>query len=433
MTNIMETSNVKKEVQAMSESKSKSPKGDFAAVFKVETETLKMDMTEEEEPVRKSIVIETEKEVEKPHQEEAAIGEEVDKSDDAISLLSCLIQVSPPRQIKNSVPSLKPGGDAEAVGTRLTPAGNREFQEPLAVEALQGLQETQELAIREEISAFKVETSAPAELQQSLPQEIKEIVKNHTPAKLAETKLNDMLPKKQNKRDISIVSQNKIELEPKKIEENTFGSKIVSKIAEFLEKSDPSFPSGEAKEKDPSSNMQKKSQVDTLENLSSTIKANGIQKPQLPSPPVGATVEKENLEVVTKEILHRMETLTEGNKTMIRVKLHPEEMGEMEVSLSMEEGRLTGKIIVGNKEIQQIFTEKLNELSQTLKDNRIDVASFEVKISPDLNQNQDHSRHQGRRAVEYFNKFNGHRNGSTQTEEWLRPENTTNRGIDLLA
>jgi len=99
----------------------------------------------------------------------------------------------------------------------------------------------------------------------------------------------------------------------------------------------------------------------------------------------------------------------------------------------MEEGRLTGKIIVGNKEIQQIFTEKLNELSQTLKDNRIDVASFEVKISPDLNQNQDHSRHQGRRAVEYFNKFNGHRNGSTQTEEWLRPENTTNRGIDLLA
>lgn len=435
MTNIVEASNMTKEIQAMSRSKSKSPKGDFATIFKEETETLKPDMAGEGEPVAIGTLVETEEIVKEPSQERVTIDEEVDENDGAISLLSSLIQGSPPRQIKSSIPGLKSVEGQDAAGANLPITGNLEFQEPSSDQLIKGSPEIQELAKVEEINAFKVGTSAPEEIQKVLPQEIKETVTNAVSDDLTETKFKDVLPEKLSKRDAIIASENRIELEPKKFESNTFNSKILPKIEESLEKIDLAFPSGETKEKEASSNSQKKSQVESMENLPSTIKANGIPKLQIASPPEVTKAQGENLEVLTKEILHQMETLTDGNKTMVTVKLNPEEMGEMEISLSMEEGRLTGKIVVGNKEIQQIFTDKLHELNQTLKENRIDVASFEVKVSPDQNQNQnqDQARHQGRRAMEYSNRFNGHRNGSTQTEEWRRPAKTSNRGIDILA
>ena len=435
MTNIVEASNVTKEVQLMSRSKSKSPKGDFATIFKVEAETLKPDMAGEGEPVALSTLVETEETVKEPAQERVTIDEEVDENDGAISLLSNLIQGSPPRQLKSSIPSLKSVECQDAVGANLPITGNLEFQEPSSDQLIKGSPETQELAKVEEINAFKVGTSASEEIQKVLPQEIKETVTNAVSDDLTETKFKDVLSEKLSKRDAIIASENRIELEPEKLESNTFNSKVLPEIEESVENIDLAFPSGEANGKEASSHLQKKSQVESMENLPSTIKASGIPKLQIVSPPEVKRVESENLEVVTKEILHQMETLTDGNKTMVTVKLNPEEMGEMEISLSMEEGRLTGKIVVGNKEIQQIFTDKLHELNQTLRENRIDVASFEVKVSPDQNQNQnqDQARHQGRRVMEYSNRFNGHRNGSTQTEEWHRPANTSNRGIDILA
>lgn len=434
MTNIVEASKVTKDVQVMSRGQSKSPKGDFATLFKVETETLKADI--DGEPVSVSDLVETEELVKELSQEMATIDEEVDENDGAISLLSCLIQGSPPRQIKTSVPTLKPVEGADRVGASLTIAGNLDFQELSADQGVKGTQEIQDLVKAEEGSAFKVETLAPEQLQKDIPQEIKETLTKAVSGDTTETKMNRLLPEKQGKKDAIVASEKRTELEPQKIEGNTFASKVLPEIETSLEKIDFTFPSGEAKVKESSSNSHKKPQIDSMENLPSTIKTNEFPKLQIASPPSEATrIEPENLEIVTKEILHQMETLTEGNKTIVSVKLHPEEMGEMEISLSMEEGRLTGKIVVGNKEIQQIFTDKLHELNQTLKENRIDVASFEVKVSPDQNQNQnqEQARHQGRRAMDYPHRFNSQRNGSMQTEEWIRPANTSNKGIDILA
>ena len=431
MTNVVEAGKGIREIQVMSGSQSKSPKGDFEALLKVETETLKTDLAEEGEKAGNGIVIDIEKEVKEPDQE--IIAEEPDENDGAIAQLSYLIQGNPSLQIKNSVPSLKSSVDTEAAGTLLTPTGSLKFQEtPLNPWTMESI-EAQEPVKIEENSAYKAETSALVQLQKGIPQELKETLTKADSDDVTETKFKDLQPEMESKRAPIIASENRSELEPQKFEGNTFNSKVLPKIEESLEKIDLAFPSGEAKGKEASSHSQKKSQVESMENLPSTIKANGIPKLQITSPPEVTRVESENLEVVTKEIIQQMETLTDGNKTMIRVKLHPEEMGEMEISLSMEEGRLTGKILVGNKEIQQIFTDKLHELNQTLKENRIDVASFEVKISSDQNQNQEQPRHQERRTLDYPNRFISQRNGSVQAEEWRRPANTSNRGIDILA
>ncbi|MGB4589253.1 MAG: flagellar hook-length control protein FliK [Clostridiaceae bacterium] len=432
MNNVMEASKVTKEIQLMNGRKSESPKGDFETLFKVESDTLKTDMTEETKKAFNGLGIDLD-EVKDPTQEGGLIDEEFKENEGLVSPLSYLIQGNPPLQIMKSAPGLNSLADPEQVGELLTPAGSLKIKDSPEIPLMKQPQEAEESMNTEVTSALKTEISVPVQLQKGLPQELKESIAGITSKDLVETKLIGVLPEKESKSEATIAHENKLKLEQQKIDGNTVESKGLPKIEESLEKSNLSYSFGEDKENDTSSGMQKKAQPDRIENFPSDIKASEFQKPQIPSSPEVTKVSGENLEMATKEILHQMETLTEGNKTMVKVKLNPEELGEMEISLSMEEGRLTGKIIVGNKEIQQIFTDKLHELNQTLKENRIDVASFEVKLSSDQNLNQDHARHQGQRPADYSNRFKSNRNVSLQTEEWMRTDNRSHSGIDLLA
>lgn len=432
MTNIVEASMATKQVQVTSKSQSKSPKGDFEALFNLETEALNTGSTEEVK-TGNGVVFDIEKEAKVLVQEGVIVDEEIDENDVAIIDVSYLIQGNPTLQIKNSVPSHKPSVDNESADILLTSARNLKYQETPAIPLIKESQDSPELVKEEANSGFKAETSAPIQVQSGLPQELTETETHAIPETLTETKNIDMLPQKQSKRDAIIPDKNRHELEQQKIEGTTSESKAAPKTDESILKGNLLSPFGEGKENENSSDTKKQSQSDRIENFPSVMKASEFQKPQIPTSPEVTRVESENMDLATKEILHQMETLTDGNKTMVNVKLNPVELGEMEISLSMEEGKLTGKIVVGNKEIQQIFTDKLHELNQTLKENRIDVASFEVKLSPDQNQNQDQARQQGRRAMEYPNRINSQRNGSTQPEERIRPASTSNRGIDILA
>lgn len=103
-----------------------------------------------------------------------------------------------------------------------------------------------------------------------------------------------------------------------------------------------------------------------------------------------------NMDLASKEIVHRVETMTEGERQTIKVNLYPEELGEMEIALSMEEGKLTGKITVQNSDIRQMFSDKLNELNQNLRDQNINVAKLEVGISTGHEGQQKGQERRGR-------------------------------------
>lgn len=431
MTNVMEAGKVIRELQVKSKSPLKSPQGEFEALLNQETESLNTVKAEEGKPVGNNIVTDLEKDAKEPDQK--IIDGEPDENGGETMQLSYLIQANPLLQIKSSVTSLKSSEETMPADAQLTSVENLKSQQTPSAQWIKESQDAPETVKVDEANAFKAETSALVELQNGLPQELNETEFHKVSEDVTETKPVEVLPEKLGKSDVIKGNENRHELKQQKIEGNPLESKAAPKTEESLLKGKLLSPSGEGKENEASIDTQKKSQSDRIENFPTEIKANEFQKPQIPSSPEGARVESENLELATKEILHQMETLKDGDKTMVKVRLNPKELGEMEISLSMEEGRLTGKIVVGNKEIQQIFTDKLHELNQTLKENRIDVASFEVKLSPGEHQNQDQARQQGRRAMDYPNRFNSQRNGSAQTEEWIRPASTSERGIDILA
>lgn len=87
---------------------------------------------------------------------------------------------------------------------------------------------------------------------------------------------------------------------------------------------------------------------------------------------------RENLKIAEDAVVRSVETMRDGDKTVMRLKLHPEELGEMELTLSMEQGKITGKLFTDSQEIRQIFQGKLMELQETLKTQNIQVVKLEV-------------------------------------------------------
>lgn len=89
----------------------------------------------------------------------------------------------------------------------------------------------------------------------------------------------------------------------------------------------------------------------------------------------------QNLKITEDAMVKSMETLKNGDKTTMKLRLHPEELGEMELTLSMEHGKITGKLMTESQEIRQIFQGKLLELQESLKAQNIQVVKLEVSTN----------------------------------------------------
>jgi flagellar hook-length control protein FliK len=185
--------------------------------------------------------------------------------------------------------------------------------------------------------------------------------------------------------------------------------------------------------KEKSSNTEEKSDsiLAMTGDVSSKNKANEVSATKTESTPMDKMSWDRNLQIVTTEIAHKMEIMSDGDSTFIKVKLFPKGIGEVEISLSMGEGKLSGKILVENKEIRQMFTDRLNELNQSFKENNINAAKFEVGIG--YGQGQSQGRQQGQSQVFYQNWNARYTDEIGQFDDLKAASKATVRGISVLA
>ena len=129
----------------------------------------------------------------------------------------------------------------------------------------------------------------------------------------------------------------------------------------------------------------------------------------------------ENTQKLNDTIIQLLETTKEGGTSVLKVKLYPENLGRVDVSVKMEEGKLIANIMVDNEQIKGMFTKSINELSESLlKQNiqmeRINIGLKTNTVSNSMNQsfnnNQDEdSNHQSniknRNFRHYFKNAEG--------------------------
>jgi flagellar hook-length control protein FliK len=188
---------------------------------------------------------------------------------------------------------------------------------------------------------------------------------------------------------------------------------------------------GKAKEEAGHETSEKDAGIEALKGLTSAMKTGEARPVQEAQKTEGLMAADRNMQLAATEIVHQVETLKDGDRTTIKVRLYPEEIGEMEITLSMEEGKLSGKILVENKEMRQVFTERLSELNQTLKSCHIDVAKFEVGIG--AGQQQGNAGQHGQKPAAYKARFLSYGTDAGDKEEIGKTIRTAARGIDLLA
>ena len=98
---------------------------------------------------------------------------------------------------------------------------------------------------------------------------------------------------------------------------------------------------------------------------------------------------KENIEIVNNSIIKLMETGKDGDTSTMKVKLYPEELGNVDVLLTMNESKLEVKIIVQNQNIKDMFNENISKFNQSFEKQNINLQGFSVDVNQDFNKSQD--------------------------------------------
>lgn len=130
-----------------------------------------------------------------------------------------------------------------------------------------------------------------------------------------------------------------------------------------------------------------------IENKEWTTIDIGREQPKFIEPKVNSNLQdnilpRENLEIINNSIIQLMETTTkEGNSTM-KVKLYPEELGSVDITLTMDEGKLVAKILVDSDHVKQLFANSIEELNQNLLKQNIHIGDVQVDLNNSSSGNQ---------------------------------------------
>ena len=103
--------------------------------------------------------------------------------------------------------------------------------------------------------------------------------------------------------------------------------------------------------------------------------------------PGDVKLSSENVQKLNDTIIQLLETTKEGDTSVLKVKLYPENLGRVDVSVKMEEGKLIANIMVDNEQIKGMFTKSINELSESLLKQNIQMERINIDLKPNTNSN----------------------------------------------
>lgn len=122
----------------------------------------------------------------------------------------------------------------------------------------------------------------------------------------------------------------------------------------------PSVPSNSTLSPDQSTGFH---QVSTLmQNIPPGQTQNSGQPVVLPS---GTVVNEDN---VVQQVVERFQINTRVNETKLHLKLHPAELGELKIDLTLKDGSIKAHVVAQSQQVQEIIEKNMIKLRNTLED-----------------------------------------------------------------
>ncbi|WP_168190023.1 flagellar hook-length control protein FliK [Caloramator sp. E03] len=110
---------------------------------------------------------------------------------------------------------------------------------------------------------------------------------------------------------------------------------------------------------------------------------------------------------ITEVIVEKFKTLKLPGFTEVRVKLKPEDLGEVVVKVVLEKGEINGNIITDKKEVANMIINQIETLKNDLKNNNINLNNISVSVASDdsyanhQNKNFSHDKRNSDKFIEF--------------------------------
>lgn len=90
------------------------------------------------------------------------------------------------------------------------------------------------------------------------------------------------------------------------------------------------------------------------------------------------------------EIVRSARLVVRGDRSgEIRLQLKPEQLGNVRISLQMQDGHIAGRIIVENQSVREVFEQNLAQLQRAFQEGGLDASGLEVTVADSGNQSGD--------------------------------------------
>lgn len=97
--------------------------------------------------------------------------------------------------------------------------------------------------------------------------------------------------------------------------------------------------------------------------------------------PFTSGLNRANIEALINQISGRALVVIKEGKSELKMQLFPPELGKMNMKFVLEDGQLTGKIVVSTKEAFMLFDHNKEQLAQSLNQAGVDVGRIDISLS----------------------------------------------------
>ena len=98
---------------------------------------------------------------------------------------------------------------------------------------------------------------------------------------------------------------------------------------------------------------------------------------------------EDNIESLRENLIGNIDTLKDGEATTIKVKLTPRELGEVDIDIKLENGKLVGRILVESQRVQEMFIRNMAELTENLNKGGANFEEIEIDLKQNLSDFND--------------------------------------------
>ncbi|SKA86372.1 hook-length control protein FliK [Caloramator quimbayensis] len=204
-----------------------------------------------------------------------------------------------------------------------------------------------------------------------------------------------------------------IDVHKNEIKENTVNIKL---------KSEPQHEENEANLKKTKDEYKTDKINMQTENHVSRIKEAVLQKAEDKNIPY-----IKNNEDLIEAVVEKFKTLRVPGFTQLKLKLMPENLGEITVKVVLEKGQINGNIIADKKDTANIIMGNIETLKTELKNSNVNFNNISVNIASDENYNEQ-------RNHSSFNNFNGNKKSQENFSEFkVEDNNEKEDGFSIIA